>query len=41
MAGKIVAGFGYEEVEFMFRSARFIEEETPPADATVVDQTWR
>lgn len=25
----------------MFRSARFIEEETPPADAAVVDQTWR
>lgn len=25
----------------MFRSARFVEEETPPADATVVDQTWR
>lgn len=40
-AGKTVAGFGYEDVEFMFRSARFIEEETPPADATVVDQTWR
>lgn len=38
-AGKTVAGFGYEDVEFMFRSARFIEEETPPADATVVDQT--
>lgn len=40
-AGKTVAEFGYEDVEFMFRSARFIEEETPPADATVVDQTWR
>ncbi|MCK1707846.1 DUF4236 domain-containing protein [Bradyrhizobium sp. 143] len=40
-AGKTVAGFGYEDVEFMFRSARFIEEETPPADATVVDQTLR
>lgn len=40
-AGKTVAGFGYEDVEFMFRSAGFIEEETPPADATVVDQTWR
>lgn len=25
----------------MFRSARLIEEETPPAEATVVDQTWR
>lgn len=25
----------------MFRSARFVEEETPPADATVVDETWR
>lgn len=25
----------------MFRSARFIEEETPPVDAAVVDQTWR
>lgn len=25
----------------MFRSARLIEEETPPADGTVVDQTWR
>lgn len=40
-AGKTVAGLGYEDVEFMFRSARFVEEETPPADATVVDQTWR
>ncbi|MET4324006.1 DUF4236 domain-containing protein [Bradyrhizobium sp. RT5a] len=40
-AGKTVAGLAYEDVEFMFRSARFIEEETPPADATVVDQTWR
>lgn len=41
MAGMTVAGFAYEDVEFTFRSARFIEEEVPPADATVVDQTWR
>lgn len=40
-AGRTVAGFGYEDVEFTFRNARFIEEEAPPADATVVDQTWR
>lgn len=25
----------------MFRSARFIKEETPPADATVVGPAWR
>lgn len=40
-AGKTVAAFGYGDVEFTVRGARFIEEETPPADATVVDQTWR
>ncbi|MGY3131988.1 hypothetical protein ACVWZM_002670 [Bradyrhizobium sp. USDA 4501] len=39
--GNAVAGFGYGDVEATFRPARFIEEEAPPADATVVDQTWR
>jgi hypothetical protein len=40
-AGTTVAGFAYADIEFTFRDARFIEEETPPADAVVVDQTWR
>lgn len=40
-AGRTVAAFAYQDVEFTFRNAWFIEEETPPADAIVVDQTWR
>lgn len=40
-AGRTVAAFGYQDVEFTSRDARFIEEEAPPADAIVVDQTWR
>lgn len=40
-SGRTVAAFAYQDVEFTFRNARFIEEEVPPADAIVVDQTWR
>lgn len=40
-ADRTVAAFTYQDVQFTFRNARFIEEETPPADAVVVDQTWR
>ncbi|WP_249791520.1 hypothetical protein [Bradyrhizobium sp. SRL28] len=40
-AGNAVAGFCYGDVEVTFRHTRFIEEEAPPMDATVVGQTWR
>jgi len=40
-AGRTVAAFAYQNVQFAFRNARLIEEETPPHDAIVVDQTWR
>jgi hypothetical protein len=40
-AGNAVAGFSYGDVEVTLRHTRFIEEEAPPPDATVVDQTWR
>jgi hypothetical protein len=41
VAGGRVAGLSYHGVEAVCRQARFIEEDTPPGDATVVDETWR
>src|SRR5437868_789287 len=40
-AGNAIAGFSYGDIEVTLRHTRFIEEEAPPSDATVVDQTWR
>ncbi|WP_407114792.1 DUF4236 domain-containing protein [Bradyrhizobium sp. LMG 9283] len=40
-AGRTIAAFAYQDVQFAFRNAQFIEEVTPPHDAIVVDQTWR
>ncbi|WP_119716988.1 DUF4236 domain-containing protein [Cognatilysobacter tabacisoli] len=36
-----VGAVGYRELRLAVQSARFIEDGTPPHDATVVDRTWR
>jgi hypothetical protein len=41
VAGNSVAGFSYKDVEVVSTPTRFIEDDTPPRDATVVGATWR
>lgn len=39
--GKSVGAIGYKELESTCGPVRFIEKESVPSDATVVDQTWQ
>jgi hypothetical protein len=41
VAGNAVAAFSYKDVEVVCTPTRFIEDDTPPRDATVVGATWR
>lgn len=41
MRGKQYAGVAYLDMQFKLSSTRFIENGSPPSDATVVGQTWQ
>jgi hypothetical protein len=41
IAGSDIAGLSYGDVQVDCRQTRFIEDGTPPSDATVVGETWQ